>query len=91
VLEAYWSKTFWVSFGNRIGVTRYFGHPDDDYISMCSGSQYDLLPEKRNLFPPLQDAFLEGRRGMLPLHIVEIPYFCRLHYSQPTGLPQAAI
>jgi hypothetical protein len=58
---------------------------------MCSGSQYDLLPEKNNLFPPLQDAFLEGRRRLLPLHSAEIPDFRRLNYSQPVGFPQAAI
>jgi hypothetical protein len=73
------------------GVTHYFGHPDDDYINMCLGSQYNILPEKSNLFPPLQDAFLEGRHGLLPLHSAEIPDFCMLHYSQPTGFSQAAI
>jgi hypothetical protein len=29
-------------------VTNYFGHPDDDSTSMCSGSQKDLLHEKNN-------------------------------------------
>jgi hypothetical protein len=58
---------------------------------MCSGSQYNLLPEKSNLFPPLQDAFLEGRHGLLPLHSVEIHDFHMLHYSQSAGFPQAAI
>jgi hypothetical protein len=53
-------------------VTHYFSHPNDDYINMCSGYQYNLLPEKRNLFPPLQDAFLEGHRRLLPLHGAEI-------------------
>jgi hypothetical protein len=72
-------------------VTHYFGHPDDDYINMCSSSQYDLFPEKINLFPPLKDGFLEGHCKLLPLHSVEIPDFHRLHYSQPTGFPQAAI
>jgi hypothetical protein len=62
-------------------VTHYFGHPDDDYINMCSCSQYDILPEKENLFPPLQDALLEGRHGLLPLHSVEILDFHRLHYN----------
>ena len=43
----------------RVYVTHYFGHPGDDSTSMCSGSQNDLLPEKRNFFPPLQGFFLE--------------------------------
>ena len=72
-------------------VTHYFGHPDDDYINMCSSSQYDLFPEKINLFPPLQDVFLEGRHGHLPLHSAEIPNFCMLHYSQSVGFPQAVV
>ena len=72
-------------------VTHYFSHLDKDYINTCSGSQYTLLPEKRNLFPPLQDAFLEGCCGLLPLHSAEIPDFYRLHYSQPIGFLQAII
>jgi hypothetical protein len=58
---------------------------------MCSGSQYNLLPEKSNLFPPLQDAFLEGRREQLPLHSAKIPNFRMLHYSQSARFPQADI
>jgi hypothetical protein len=33
------------SVGN---VRHYFGHPDDDSIGMCSGSQKDILHEKDN-------------------------------------------
>jgi hypothetical protein len=58
---------------------------------MCSGSQHNLLPEKSNLFPPLQDEILEGRHKLLLLHKVEIPDFRMLHYSHPAGFPQAAI
>jgi hypothetical protein len=72
-------------------VTHYFGHPDDDYINMCSGSQYNLFPEKRNLFPPFQDAFLEGHHRLLPLHSAEIPDFRMLHYNHPAGFLQDTI
>jgi hypothetical protein len=72
-------------------VTDYFCHPDDDYINMCLGSQYNLFPEKRNLFPPLQDEILEGRLRLLLLHSAKIPDFHMLHYSQPSRFPQAAI
>jgi hypothetical protein len=58
---------------------------------MCSGSQYNIFPEKSNLFPPLQDEFLEGRRRLLLLHSVKILDFRLLHYSQPVGFLQAAI
>jgi hypothetical protein len=89
-------KVFWLSrvpasyFGGHY-VTHYFGHPHDDYINIYSGSQHDLLPEKKNLFLTLQNVFLEVHRGLLPLHSAEILDFHRLHYSQTVGFPQTAI
>jgi hypothetical protein len=72
-------------------VTHYFGHPDDDFTSMCSGSQNDFLPEKSNFFPPLQDYFLERVRRLHILHSAKIYDFRRLHYRWPVGFLQAAL
>jgi hypothetical protein len=40
---------------HAIGVTHYFGHLDDDFTSMCSSSQNNLLPEKISYILPLQN------------------------------------
>jgi hypothetical protein len=39
-------------------VTHYFGHSGDVFTVMCSGSHKDLLPEKSDCYPPLQNIFL---------------------------------
>jgi hypothetical protein len=70
-----------------ISVTHYFGNFNDDIIDMCSGSQHDFFPEKRNFFPPLQGYFLESVRKLLILHSAEIYHFCRLLYGWSTGFP----
>jgi hypothetical protein len=62
-------------------VTHYFGHPNDDFTNMCSGSQHDFFLEKSNLFPPLQGCFLERVCRLHILHSAEIYDFCRLLYK----------
>jgi hypothetical protein len=79
------------NLGRSMDVTHYFGHPNDDFTSICSCSQHDFFPKKTNFFPPLQGLFLERVRRMHILHSAKIYDFRKSLYSWPEGFRQAAI